>query len=87
MNTFINYNKLTGVSINSYRNTGLCVGEDIEDIIFAVHYEQEGELTCSLDLQQALDFLCDAEAMEKLGITDDMQDAVELVYNIIQENL
>lgn len=87
MNTFINYNKLTGVSIRDTKNTGLCVGEDIEDIIFAVHYEQDGELTCNLDLQQALYFLSDGEAMEKLGITDEMQDAVELVYDIIQENL
>ena len=78
---FINYSLSHGVTINLFSNNGCQV--DIEDIVFAVHNKEQVDSTCSLDLQSAADFLCDGEAMELLGITDDMQDAVETVWDII----
>lgn len=82
---FINYSKKLGVTIDEFSNGGSTL--DIEDIVFAVHHAENITINCDIELQSALDFLCDGEALTVMKITDDMQDAVELVYDIIQENL
>ena len=85
MNTFINYNKLTGVTINEFNNAGSTL--DIFDIVFAVHHAENITINCNIELQAALDFLCDGEALAVMKITDEMQDAVEYVYDKIKSHL
>ena len=81
---FINYSKL-GVTINEFNNAGSTL--DIEDIVFAVHHAENITINCDIELQSALDFLCDGEALAVMKITDEMQDAVEYVYDKIKSHL
>jgi hypothetical protein len=76
---FINFDVNAGLSINSFRKPGASVG-DVGDLVAAV---ESGDECVSCDLDGAADALCDGSYLQGLSVS---QDAVEQVYNFIQEN-
>ena len=79
MNQFLNYDVNQGLSIDTYRKAGFTVG-DIGDVVIALHYGNEN-VCC--DLEGAAAALCDGDYLKGTAVK---QDAIEEVYNFIQEN-
>ena len=75
MNEFINYDKHTGLSINTYRNPDATLG-DITDVVAAV---KNGDESVCCDLDGALDALEDGTLW-----TDDDQETIEYIHDEIR---
>ena len=79
MNQFLNYDVNQGLSIDTYRKAGFTVG-DMGDVVIALQSNNEN-ICCALE--GAVDALCDGDYLKGIAVT---QDAIEEVYDFIQEN-
>lgn len=76
---FINFNRNTGLSLNSYRNPSALAG-DVSDILYAI--ENDGAcITC--DLEEAKDALEDDHYLSDMNIT---QETIEELRQFIVDN-